>query len=54
VAGTGDGADADGDMVKDDGCPSTKYTYDALNRLQSETDAFGSRNASMHLTRTAA
>ena len=39
AAGTGNNADDDLDGVKDDGCPSTKYAYDALNRLQSTTDA---------------
>jgi RHS repeat-associated protein len=40
-AGTGNGVDDDADGVVDDGCPSTKYVYDALNRLTSETDALG-------------
>ncbi len=41
TAGTGNGTDDDGDTVVDDGCPSSKFTYDALNRLQSSTDALG-------------
>ncbi len=40
-AGTGDGVDADGDTIKDDGCPSLRYTYDRLNRLQTAADALG-------------
>src|SRR3990172_10328093 len=41
TAGTGNGTDDDGDTVVDDGCPSSKFTYDALDRLQSSTDALG-------------
>jgi YD repeat-containing protein len=40
-AGTGNDADDDADTVKDDGCPSIIYAYDALNRLQSATDSLG-------------
>jgi RHS repeat-associated protein len=40
-AGTGNDTDDDNDGIKDDGCPSTIYTYDAVNRLQSEVDALG-------------
>jgi RHS repeat-associated protein len=40
-SGTGNGVDDDSDGTKDDGCPSAKYAYDALNRLTSETDALG-------------
>ncbi|HEY8766743.1 MAG TPA: RHS repeat-associated core domain-containing protein [Dehalococcoidia bacterium] len=36
---TGNNVDDDSDGFIDDGCPSTIYTYDALNRLQSTTDA---------------
>jgi len=39
--GTGDSTDSDGDGVKDDGCPSTTYSYDRLNRLQWSSDALG-------------
>ncbi len=39
--GTGNDVDEDGDGTKDDGCPSTISAYDALNRLQSVTDALG-------------
>ncbi|MEE8519568.1 MAG: DUF6531 domain-containing protein [Dehalococcoidia bacterium] len=41
TAGTGDGVDDDGDTVKDDGCPSIIHAFDALDRLQSVTDALG-------------
>lgn len=41
TAGTGNGTDDDSDTVVDDGCPSSKLAYDALNRLQSSTDALG-------------
>ncbi|MDO8616279.1 MAG: RHS repeat-associated core domain-containing protein [Dehalococcoidia bacterium] len=42
-SGTGNGVDNDSplDGVIDDGCPSTLNVYDALNRLQSTTDALG-------------
>ena len=36
---TGNDADNDSDGTKDDGCLSTLYTYDNLNRLSSETYA---------------
>jgi RHS repeat-associated protein len=39
--GTGDGVDDDSDDVVDDGCPSTRYTYDEVDRLESEIDALG-------------
>lgn len=39
--GTGDGDDDDSDTIVDDGCPSTVYTYDELNRVESVTDALG-------------
>ncbi len=41
TAGTGNGVDDDSDGKKDDGCPSTIYVYDSLNRLTSATDALG-------------
>jgi RHS repeat-associated protein len=40
-AGTGNETDEDGDTVKDDGCPSRKYVYDAKSQLTSETDGVG-------------
>lgn len=39
--GTGNGIDSDSDTVVDDGCPSTLYAYDEVNRLEAETDALG-------------
>jgi RHS repeat-associated protein len=38
---TGDGDDDDSDTVIDDGCPSTIYEYDELNRPVATTDALG-------------
>lgn len=47
-SGTGNGVDNDPQddgnpfpPIVDDGCPSTTYGYDALNRVQSTTDALG-------------
>ena len=40
-SGTGDGDDDDSDSVIDDGCPSARFTYDELNRLESSVDALG-------------
>jgi len=45
TAGTGDGVDDDSDGAKDDGCPSTIYAYDALDRLTTETDSLGRETA---------
>ena len=39
TTGTGNDTDEDGDGTKDDGCPSAISAYDALNRVQSMTDA---------------
>jgi RHS repeat-associated protein len=39
TSGVGDGLDSDSDGVKDDGCPSTIYAYDSVNRLHTTTDA---------------
>lgn len=38
---TGDGDDDDSDTVVDDGCPSTIYSYDELDRFTSVFDALG-------------
>ena len=39
--GTGNGIDDDGDTVKDDGCPSTRFTYWDDDRLHEAIDALG-------------
>lgn len=39
--GAGNDADNDGDTVKDDGCPSEKYTYDNLGNIETEVDGAG-------------
>ncbi|MEX2392245.1 MAG: RHS repeat-associated core domain-containing protein [Dehalococcoidia bacterium] len=41
ATGTGDGDDDDSDTIADDGCPSTVYSYDELDRLISTIDALG-------------
>jgi RHS repeat-associated protein len=43
--GTGNDADNDGDTVKDDGCPSTIYSYDIGDRLIEVVDALGNRTS---------
>jgi RHS repeat-associated protein len=41
--GTGDGVDDDSDMITDDGCPSQRFTYTALNDIDVATDALGNQ-----------
>lgn len=48
TAGTGDGVDDDSDTVVDDGCPSTMYSYDELNGVESVVDALGHTTNYVH------
>ncbi len=44
TSGTGDGIDddtGDSDGIADDGCPSTIYAYDSVDKLHTVTDALG-------------
>ena len=41
TAGTGNSVDDDADTKVDDGCPSTKNTYDTAGKVTSMTNALG-------------
>jgi RHS repeat-associated protein len=43
-------ADNDGDGVADDGCPSTSYTYDPINRRTVEKDSLGRQTLYAYVT----